>query len=58
MENRLCTLEDAKLIVGDNYILEWFLAPAVWPIYLLIYLIFNVVDKTYIKSQERKQSGD
>ena len=56
MENRLCTLEDAKLIVGDNYILEWFLAPVVWPIYLTVCFIFNVVDKTYIKVYEKSRN--
>lgn len=59
MECRLCSLDEAKLITGDSYMLEWFLAPVVWPIYLMVYLIFNAVDKIYIKVYEksRRDSG-
>lgn len=56
MECRLCSLDEAKLITGDSYILEWFVAPIIWPIYLIVYLIFNVVDKTYIKAYENSKS--
>ena len=57
-ECKLCSLDEAKLITGDSYILEWFCAPIVWPIYLLIHFIFNVVDKIYIKVQERNKSSN
>ena len=56
MECRLCSLDEAKLIAGDNNILEWFCAPIVWPIYLTVCLIFNVVDKTYIKVYEKSRN--
>ena len=55
MECRLCSLNEAKLITGDSYILEWFCAPIIWPIYLTVYIIFNVVDKTYIKNYEKSR---
>lgn len=55
MEAKLCSLEEAKLITGDSYMLEWFLTPIVWPIFLIVYLIFNVVDKTYIKIYEKSR---
>ena len=55
MECKLCSLDEAKLIAGDSYVLEWFLAPVIWPVYLIVYLIFNVVDKIYIKTY--KKSG-
>lgn len=56
MECKLCSLDEAKLIAGDDYILEWFLAPVVWPIYLTVCFIFNVVDKTYIKVYEKSRN--
>lgn len=56
MECKLCSLDEAKLITGDNYIIEWFCAPIVWPIYLTVCLIFNVVDKTYIKVYEKSRN--
>lgn len=56
MECRLCSLDEAKLITGDNHILEWFCAPIVWPIYLTVYFIFNVVDKIYSKAYEKSRT--
>ena len=55
MEYRLCSLDEAKLITGDSHMLEWFCAPIVWPIYLMVYLIFNAVDKIYIKIYEKSR---
>ena len=57
MECRLCSLDEAKLITGDSHILEWFLAPIIWPIYITICVIFNVVDKTYIKFYEKSRGN-
>ena len=56
MECRLCSLDEAKLITGDSHILEWFCAPMVWPIYLTICFIFNVVDKAYSKVYEKSRT--
>lgn len=56
MEYRLCSLDEAKLITGDSHILEWFCAPIVWPIYLTVHLIFNVVDKAYNKIYEKSRT--
>jgi hypothetical protein len=56
MECRLCSLDEAKLITGDSYVLEWFCAPIVWPIYLTICFIFNVVDKAYSKVYEKSRT--
>lgn len=55
MQYRLCSLDEAKLITGDSHMLEWFCAPIVWPIYLMVYLIFNAVDKIYIKVYEKSR---
>lgn len=55
MEYRLCSLDKAKLITSTDYVCEWFFGPIVWPIYLLIYWMFNVVDKTYIKIYEKSR---
>ena len=56
MECRLCSLDEAKLITGDSHMLEWFCAPIVWPIYLTICFIFNVVDKIYSKVYEKSRT--
>ena len=56
MECRLCSLDEAKLITGDSHMLEWFCAPIVWPIYLTVHFIFNVVDKIYSKAYEKSRT--
>ena len=51
------SIDVAKDIVNSNYAVQWFLYPLFWPISLTIYLIFNVVDRLYFKSQEERRES-
>ena len=56
MDQELCSLDKAKLITDSEYAFEWVLVPIIWPISLIVYLIFNVVDKAYIKIYEKSRN--
>ena len=52
----LCDIERAKFEAETEYSAEWLLCSMLWPICLIIYIVFNVVDKTYIKNQKARES--
>lgn len=52
----LCNLETAKFEAETEYTSEWLICSILWPVCLIIYFIFNVVDKTYIKNQKARES--
>ena len=56
MKERLYDLERAKFEAETEYSAEWLICSILWPICLIIYFVFYVVDKTYIKSYERSRA--